>query len=195
MDLDELERLEKAAFRAPWKYSRWVVECETCTSGEGDECADPNCDGEETECVTIESPDEYPSGQVVAQIDGKGISVPGILDLADRNGELIVALRNAAPALIAAARERDALSCTVSELDDGLRAQLRENDALRTRVAELESRLEAIGKLPEKWRNDAYDHCENDYDMGCGAQLNDCAFELSTILTPTQGGQSDATQD
>jgi hypothetical protein len=97
-ELDELERLEKEAFRAPWTYANFEVECDTCNAGE--DCGNPECDGSHVPCTQIESPDEYPDGQVVAQFQ-----VPGISTLADRNGALIVALRNAAPSLLSQARE------------------------------------------------------------------------------------------
>src|SRR4029079_13229885 len=91
-DLDELERLDREAFRAPWTYDRWEVECSACDGGADepeDGCPNPDCDGTNAPIVAIESPEEYPDGQLVAQI-----SVPGLLSLADKNGALIVALRN-----------------------------------------------------------------------------------------------------
>ncbi len=96
--IEELERLEREAFRAPWTYDRWEVECDACSDGEP-ECSNTDCNGEEYPLVAIESPEEYPGGQLVAQI-----TVPGLLCLADKNGAFLVALRNAAPALIASAR-------------------------------------------------------------------------------------------
>lgn len=119
IDLEELEALESRAFRAPWTYSKWDIECPTCES-EGD-CNNPECDGAHAPCTTIESPDEYPNRQIVAQF-----TVPGLSELADRNGAFIVALRNAFPELLAAARERDKLLARVAELEVQL-------DALRKR--------------------------------------------------------------
>ena len=97
-ELAELERLHEAAYCAPWTYEDWAIDCPAI--GSGDEC------GYEHNVATVTSPDEYPDGQVVAQID-----VPGLKVFADRNGALIVAARNALPKLIAEVRrlreERD----------------------------------------------------------------------------------------
>jgi hypothetical protein len=95
--IDELERLEREAFCAPWTYSEWMVECDNHDSI--DDCKNPECDGSDAPCTTIESPEEYPDGQIVAQFH-----VPGLQCLADKNGALIVALRNAAPSLLRLAR-------------------------------------------------------------------------------------------
>jgi hypothetical protein len=93
--LEPLRALEasKGVFRAPWTYDRWEIECEHHESV-GD-CDNPECDGAHVPCTTIESPDEYPDGQVVAQFQ-----VPGLSTFADANGALIVALRNALPELL-----------------------------------------------------------------------------------------------
>ena len=101
-ELDEIARLEKEAFRAPWTYAEWQIECSACeggTSTEDGSCPNPECDGETMPSTAIESPEEYPNGQLVAQF-----SVPGLSCLADKNGALIVALRNACPALLESAR-------------------------------------------------------------------------------------------
>lgn len=106
VDLEKLAELHKQAFRAPWTYDRWEVECEACDGGSDvpeSGCPDPDCDGTHAPLTCIESPEEYPDGQVVAQF-----KVPGLLSLADKNGALIVELRNQCAALIAellAARE------------------------------------------------------------------------------------------
>ena len=100
----ELERLHAEAFRAPWTYARWEVECGACEGGTNEPetgCTDPDCDGAHVPIVQVDSPDEYPNGQTVAQI-----SVPGLLCLADKNGALIAGMRNALPSLLSAARDR-----------------------------------------------------------------------------------------
>jgi len=94
-ELAELERMDRAAFRAPWTYESWEIDCPEIYGG--DEC------GYEHNIATVIAPDEYPNDpnrpQVVAQID-----VPGIDVLAHRNGALIAAARNALPRLLAELR-------------------------------------------------------------------------------------------
>ncbi len=124
-ELAELERLEKAAFRAPWRYGEFRVEC----SCDGDpDCSNRECDGDTKPCTVVESPDEYPDGQTVAEI-----TVPGLSMFADRNGAFIVALRNAAPSLIAAARENATL-----------RQRLEVAEGLLTELVECEDMVAAI---------------------------------------------------
>jgi hypothetical protein len=123
--IKELRELEAKAFRAPWAYDAWEIECPTCKNG--DECANPECDGDAIPCTMIESPEEYPDGQTVALV-----TVPGLSSLADANGAFIVALRNAATELLDAAEERDRLRA--------------ENERLRAREQEL---LEACTRLRE----------------------------------------------
>jgi len=99
-DLAHGRALIEEAFRAPWTYSRWEIDCDAC-SADGD-CSNPECDGVSVPSTTIEALEEYPSppGQIVAQF-----SVPGISSLADSNGAAICWLRNHAELLIAAAEK------------------------------------------------------------------------------------------
>jgi len=122
----ELERLEREAFRAPWTYDRWEVECDACCGGEA-ECSNTDCNGEEYPLVAVESPEEYPGGQLVAQI-----TVPGLLCLADKNGELIAKMRNALPALLAQAK----LSAERGERIRELEKELAEYRAAKGRAFE-----------------------------------------------------------
>ena len=90
VDLDELDRLHAAAFRAPWRAETWTVETD---------------DGDEREVETILAPDEYPSEQVVAQVGPDGqIETPGLGSLAARNAAAIAALHNAYPCLLYTSR-------------------------------------------------------------------------------------------
>ncbi len=92
--LDELEVKAKAAFRGPWTHETWEVDChdarrEINFEHEGDE----EC-GYSHDVETIQSPDEYPDGQVVAQIDGGAdgiIRTPGLEQFAKANGAFIAA--------------------------------------------------------------------------------------------------------
>lgn len=137
-DLAEIERLEREAFRAPWTYSEWEVEC-PCDGDPG--CANKECDGAHVPCTTIESPDEYPGGQVVAQFQ-----VPGLSCLADKNGELIVALRNHAAALITLARPGMAARDFLEEHGGLLRKAL-DSDASGTFEDEWEAAERALESL------------------------------------------------
>lgn len=104
-ELDDLERLHREAFRAPWVSRTFEIEC-PCPNGE--DCGDSHT------CEEVEAPEEYPAdsehpaepghGQCVVQID-----VPGLEQFARSNGQLIAAARNALPRLIAAAREAERL--------------------------------------------------------------------------------------
>lgn len=94
--LKRLRELLGAAFRTPWTYENWEINCPQID--EGTEC------GYGHNLTTILSPTEYPDGQVIAQID-----VPGIERFADANGALIVAAVNALPALLDVAEAAEAL--------------------------------------------------------------------------------------
>jgi len=91
------KKLLEESFRCPWHYKQYEIECGTCAGGttgvcngkEYVECPNPECDGSHVPCTFVESPTEYPDGQVVATID-----VPGFSDLAEKNGECICWLRN-----------------------------------------------------------------------------------------------------
>lgn len=90
VDLDELDRLHAAAFRAPWRAETWTVETD---------------DGDDRDVETILAPDEYPSEQVVAQVGPDGqIETPGLGSLAARNAAAIAAMHNAYPVLAAEVR-------------------------------------------------------------------------------------------
>ena len=104
IDIDALSALEQAAFCAPWTAHTFEIDC-PCPNG-------VHC-GDSHTCEEVEAPQEYPhspddpaqtgDGQCVVQI-----SVPGLETFAKRNAALIVATRNALPALLAeirAARE------------------------------------------------------------------------------------------
>lgn len=129
-ELDELKKKHEAAFRPPWTYSRWEIECEACGAGtntpESGECANPDCDGTHAPIVAVESPEEYPDGQLVAQI-----SVPGILSLADANGASITALHNAFPDLERLARFGLKAKALLREYEEGQRFAVDVVSALR----------------------------------------------------------------
>lgn len=93
-ELDELERLSAEAFKAPWTYTRFQVECE------GDENGD-DCGGLH-DCIQVDAHDEYPDGQCICQ---QNIVTPGLERFAEKNGALIAAMRNHLPALLALARK------------------------------------------------------------------------------------------
>lgn len=96
-ELSELEELDKSAFRGPWTYEFWEIDCRAI--GLGEDC------GLEHNIATVLAPEEYPndpdSPQVVAQID-----VPGLESFAANNGRLIALARNALPRLLREIRER-----------------------------------------------------------------------------------------
>lgn len=120
LDLDELGRLEREAFRAPWTYDQWEVECSACEGGTNEPetgCPNPDCNGANAPIVAVEAPEEYPNGQLVAQI-----SVPGLLSLADKNGAMIAQLRNAAPELLRRASQLAAVEAFLREHGEHLRA-------------------------------------------------------------------------
>lgn len=105
---EELERgklLLKEAFEGPWRYKQFEIECGECRqyrNGDTDvDCTNPECTGEDVPCTFVEAPEAYPrypeSPQIVATIE-----VPGLSDLAEKNGECICWLRNEAGALILA---------------------------------------------------------------------------------------------
>lgn len=159
VDLDELDRLHAAAFRAPWRAETWTVETD---------------DGDEREVDTILAPDEYPSEQVVAQVGPDGqIETPGLGSLAARNAAAIAAIHNAYPELAAevrALRERVAKAESEDEAEfaerkriaeasdrriveasekalEHLEARMRaeaERDALRERAAKQDAELVAL---------------------------------------------------
>jgi hypothetical protein len=150
--LDELERLEREAFRAPWTYDQWEVECSACEGGTNEPesgCTNPDCDGADAPIIAVESPEEYPDGQVVAQI-----SVPGLLCLADKNGALIAKMRNALPALLHSAKALAAERAKVAELtsafdiDEKAIEELEtERDSLRATLAKVEAERDNIKEL------------------------------------------------
>ena len=94
-EIQRLHTLCDAAFRAPWTASTWEVECE-----------DEECCGNSHDCETIESPDEYPDGQVVAQVHDDGtIHTPGLSEFAKANAAFIAAARSALPQALDALEE------------------------------------------------------------------------------------------
>ncbi len=98
-------KLVEAAFTGPWRYKQFEIECRRCDSYEqgltDTECTNPECNGEDVPCTFVEAPRAYPGesdeyrAQVVATID-----VPGLSELAEKNGEAICWLRNNATALL-----------------------------------------------------------------------------------------------
>lgn len=99
-ELKEIEARANAAFRAPWTYANFEVQC-------GHLCDDADCSkcgGDDVfDVVRIESPEEYPDGQVVAD-------VPGLEEFAESNGKFIAHAREDVPKLIAEVRRlRDML--------------------------------------------------------------------------------------
>lgn len=117
VDIEALSALEKAAFRAPWTYDDFEIDCPQIDAG-GDDC------GYTHNVTRIESPEEYPDGQMIADID-----VPGLEGFARANGELIVAMRNQLGAMLAelrAARNVASLSAVraLAEHDNDVDAAL-----------------------------------------------------------------------
>jgi len=85
--LAQLRSLAEKAFKGPWTYTCFEIECGY------DGCEVPACqanpeehEGLPHDVVEIAAPDEYPDGQVVAQIN-----VPGLEQFADANGKYIAA--------------------------------------------------------------------------------------------------------
>jgi len=93
-------RLIEEAFDGPWRYTQFRIDC-ACAEGLVDdlECQNPECDGDSVPATFVEAPEQYPADdkrpQVVATIE-----VPGLSDLAEKNGEAICWLRNQALALL-----------------------------------------------------------------------------------------------
>lgn len=95
-ELDEIEARANAAFRAPWTYSDFLIACEHEFDDEVDDC--PTCHGEgEAEIIRVDSPNEYPDGQVIAEI-------PGLERFSERNGAFIAHARTDVPKLVAEVR-------------------------------------------------------------------------------------------
>lgn len=93
-ELEAIARRAEAAFKGPWTYDDWQVDC-----GAEDHC------GETHEAMTIEAPDAYPDGQVVAQVVQTVCDVPGLDSLARRNGDFIAHARTDVPRLVERIRE------------------------------------------------------------------------------------------
>jgi hypothetical protein len=95
--IDELERLERAAWVAPWVAHTFEIDC-PCPNGE--DCGDTHS------CEQIEAPEAYPSSPEEPAAPGEGqcvvqISVPGLESLAGPTAAFIAAARNALPSLLA----------------------------------------------------------------------------------------------
>ena len=140
LDLSALEALHAKAFCAPWTHTTWAVECEQaegdCTDSDGDRCDDYH------DVETIESHDEYPNGQAVAQIDHTTpgeVFVPGLKTLAERNAEFICALRNAAPELLRLARVGQEVEALEDERDELRETILAYEEAIREHLFDVES--------------------------------------------------------
>jgi len=96
LDLAALRRLCEGGFRRPWTMRRFEIDC-PCPNG--DDCGDSH------DCVEVESREEYPASPEQPAEEGHGqcivqISVPGLEEFAQANGELVVAAVNALPALL-----------------------------------------------------------------------------------------------
>lgn len=108
-ELSEIEARANAAFCAPWTYSHFLIECQHSWDEEESECR--TCRGEGEAWITrVESPDEYPDGQVIAEI-------PGLETLSDRNGAFIAHARTDVPALVAEVRR---LHVEIQRLEDSI---------------------------------------------------------------------------
>lgn len=140
--------LEKA-FKAPWRYKMFEIECGTCRADRDgtseEDCSNPECDGDSVPCVFVESPEEYPADeefpQVVATID-----VPGMSCLAEQNGEAICWLRNNAANLIQARDYLDVVSSALAWLSCA-------PDTSMSRLKSVESTIEyalSLGWRPSK---------------------------------------------
>lgn len=92
--LAEIKARCDAAFMAPWTYEDFTVLCDhPYDIDDEDKC--PTCHGEgEADVVRIESPNEYPDGQIIAD-------VPGLERFAAANGSFIAHARTDVPALLA----------------------------------------------------------------------------------------------
>jgi hypothetical protein len=112
----ELRRLSAKAFKAPWTYTRFEVECG------GDELGDINGD-DAHDCIEVEAPEEYPDGQCVCQ---QTIAVPGLEMFAEPNGQLIAAMRNALVPLLDAADRAEELSERCAVLECAMRLEVGE---------------------------------------------------------------------
>lgn len=89
MSEDELKAIRAradACFRAPWTAGSFVVKCEDVGHADNDAC-----EGEH-DIERIESPDEYPDGQVIAD-------VPGMEMFSKPHAAFIAAARTDVPAL------------------------------------------------------------------------------------------------
>lgn len=90
----------KGVWRAPWTAHTFAIDC-PCPNGE--HCGDTHS------CVEVEAREEYPNGEPGDPAEeGEGqcvvqINVPGLETFAAPTAAAIVALRNNAPALLAAA--------------------------------------------------------------------------------------------
>lgn len=110
------KRLLDAAFSGTWRYTQFRISCDNCDGYTNDvDCTNPECDGDSVPSTFVEAPEAYPASdkhpQVVATIE-----VPGISDLAERNGEAICWLKNNGPQLIADAEELAQLKAALTWL-------------------------------------------------------------------------------
>ncbi len=116
----ELRALADACFRGPWTATDWTVDCEgdpgnNCDGG----CT--RCDGEGThEQIAIESPDEYPDGQVVGVID-----LVGLQDFARPHAAFIASARTALPELLDEVERLEAEGARLRDALDRARAALK----------------------------------------------------------------------
>src|SRR5262245_5590801 len=97
-ELSKLEALAGAAFKGPWRYGRFTVECERHEY--------EDCPGEgRHDVVRVEAPHENPESREEPQAVADVLcDVPGLERFAQANGEFIAAAREAVPRLVAALR-------------------------------------------------------------------------------------------
>ena len=109
-------KLLEEAFDGPWRYKQYQIECGACegTVDGLEDCTNPECTGAGggVPATFVEAPEQYPAREERPQVVAT-IEVPGLSDLAEKNGEAICWLRNEALALLEAHEKllelRDAL--------------------------------------------------------------------------------------
>lgn len=108
--LAEIEARAAACFRGPWTAETWEVECPL---------DDDECEIAEHDVETILAPDEYPSEQVVAQVDDRGrIHTPGLAGFASAHARFIAAARTDVPDLVARIRELEGEAARLGKMLD-----------------------------------------------------------------------------
>lgn len=88
-ELKAIEERASAAFKGPWTYTLFEIECQHDDTHDSDEV------------IRVESPEEYPNGQVVCDVF---CEIPGLQKFADANGKFIANAREDIPKLLAEVR-------------------------------------------------------------------------------------------